>query len=524
VHLASRSKVRATDDVASIPGESFEPSGIDRLLLLVVVAAGVLRFWRLGAQSLWFDEYVTAQDVSGGLGSLISAIRHAEGSPPLYFILEWASTRVLGRGDEALRVLSALAGTATVPAVYAVARELKQTRRVARVAALLVAVSPMLVWYSQDARPYALLVFLASVSLLFCARAVDEPRTSDLLLWGVTSAAAMSTHYFAVFIVFGEAVWLGVALRPRWRRLALGYAPVAVVAGPLLALALSQRSEKQAWIHGWPVRTRLAEGVREFLLGPGDPDDRLTWLAAALVAVAVGIVVARASRRERVAAAIMAAVGAVAVLAPLAVTLIGVDYFIGHNVMTALIPFTLAVGVGLGTRRAGWLGAGAVVVLSLTCAGVVVNVSNNPALQKADWRSVARLLRSHDPASVILVPSLNTPITRYLTGSRVIGQGELLRVREVDVISEVPAPARRCGRFSGQACELLLFPFFPKNLASQFVVHDKTMLDGFTVFRYQAERLVEGRAAEYTPVNSALGTVVKDKTLLHGVLIRPRQG
>src|SRR5205085_11864112 len=116
--------------------------------------AALVRFWSLG-QSLWYDEFVSTQVINRG-SELLGNVARLEGNPPLYFIGLWGWAKLFGGGDTALHALSALLGTATVTAVYAASREITASRRVARIAAALTAVNPMLVWFSQEARAYAL--------------------------------------------------------------------------------------------------------------------------------------------------------------------------------------------------------------------------------------------------------------------------------------------------------------------------------------------------------------------------------
>jgi uncharacterized membrane protein len=77
-------------------------------------------------------------------------------------------------------------------------REVGQPRRAARAAALLVAVSPALVWYSQEARPYSLLALFGGLTVLTFLRvwrAGSTARRNDLLLWwsGWTSSSAATS-------------------------------------------------------------------------------------------------------------------------------------------------------------------------------------------------------------------------------------------------------------------------------------------------------------------------------------------
>jgi uncharacterized membrane protein len=93
-------------------------------LALVCAAAAALRFATLDAQSLWYDESVTAQLMSPRLGGMLHALPDSESTPPLYYVLAWLWTQLFGTGEAGLRSLSALLGTATVPVVWALGRRL----------------------------------------------------------------------------------------------------------------------------------------------------------------------------------------------------------------------------------------------------------------------------------------------------------------------------------------------------------------------------------------------------------------
>src|SRR5438876_576650 len=100
----------------------------------------------------------------GASATVAEAPRHhpARGSgrtPPFYYMLAWGWAKLFGTGEVGLRSLSALAGTLTIPAAYAAGRALS-SRRAGLIAAALFAVNPLLVWYSQEARAYALLALL----------------------------------------------------------------------------------------------------------------------------------------------------------------------------------------------------------------------------------------------------------------------------------------------------------------------------------------------------------------------------
>src|SRR4051812_13368430 len=180
----------------------------------LTIAAALLRFATIDVQSYWFDEALTAKLVGMPFGDMLSRIPDTELTPPLYYVVAWPWAHVFGSHEAALRSLSALLGVAVVPVAYLVGRELIG-RGAGLVAAALVAFNPLLVWYSQEARPYSLLVLLSALSLLFFARAVRRRAARDLWWWAALSALALLTHYFAAFLVVPEGLWLVWIWRPR---------------------------------------------------------------------------------------------------------------------------------------------------------------------------------------------------------------------------------------------------------------------------------------------------------------------
>src|SRR5207247_1213703 len=154
-----------------------------------------------------------------------------------------------GLGEGGLRSLSALFGVATIPVAYLIGRELG-SRGAGLITAALVAVNPMLIWYSQEARAYALLVLLTAVSFLFFLRFRRSGAGRDLVLWSASSALALASHYFAVFPVTVECAWLLAAPPAQRRRPTILAVAVIGAAGMALApLALHQaRFRHTAWI------------------------------------------------------------------------------------------------------------------------------------------------------------------------------------------------------------------------------------------------------------------------------------
>jgi uncharacterized membrane protein len=183
--------------------------------LLAITALGVgLRFYRLGHQSLWMDEVLTATNADHSLSQLLFDSSVDRNFPPLYTALIHLVQQWLGKADVVLRLPSAIAGTLSVPILYAGVRS-ELGERTALLSALLLAISPFHVWYSQEARPYALLVLLGLVALWCAARFVERPDSRAWLAGFVLAgAAAFYCHLVAAPFLLVLVGYLLARVRP----------------------------------------------------------------------------------------------------------------------------------------------------------------------------------------------------------------------------------------------------------------------------------------------------------------------
>lgn len=420
---------------------------MDRRLRLtlpgLVLLAAALRFPTLGLQSYWSDEAATVDVLRHPFADLLGAVRDQESTPPLYYLLAWGWTQVLGDGEAALRSLSALFGVLTVWVAAAIGTRVAGSRA-GVLAAALVATSPLLVWFSQEARAYALLVLLAALSVLALLRAVEQPRPARLLAWGVVVAAALATHFFALFLVLGEAVWLAWVLRSDLRALPWAAAPPVVAGLALLPLALDQRSAGRAsFIGEEPLGTRILQVPKQLLVGYDAPGELAAGLLTVLLAGAALVGLRRAPGTVRALAGVAA--GAVAV--PLLLVAAGDDYLVTRNLLAVAVPVlvVLAAGFALLPRRAGAASGAALAVVGVA---VVVAVQLDPGSQREDWRdataAVGREATGRGRVVLVLPGSGRVAVEHYLPGAR-----RLSGPAVVDALAVVSAQgARSSGRTS----------------------------------------------------------------------------
>ena len=418
-------------------------------LLGITAVAAIVRFATLDLQSFDHDEAVTAARViHPNLFDTLSAVGDGERSPPLYYVLAWAWSKLFGTGEVGLRSLSAILGTLTVPVAYAAAATLGSSRRVALFAAAFVALNPYLVWYSQEARSYALMVLLATWALVYFARSLERPEASSLAMWALASALALSSHYFAAFLIVPQAVWLLLRNRSR-RRAMLATAAIAAVGLALIPLAVSQEGEGRRNAF---TETALASRVGETALNlvaseepapfAGNTEIDAVQLVAGvggalLLAAAVALIATRASRDERDGAIVAGVVGAGALALPLLLAVVGLDFINPRNLIGALVPLLIVLAIGFGGRGAGKAGLSAAAVTCSLFAGVLVAVAISAQMQRPDWRGAAEALASSGEARVLVVPrNGDDPLAYYLGARKPAGLGQKrVRAREIDVLS-----------------------------------------------------------------------------------------
>ena len=468
-------------------------------LAAILLLAAALRLSTLGLQSFWYDEAFTPVHVlRPSLTATLHNMVHTENTPPLWYVLEWGVWRVLGTGAVALRLLSALAGIATVAVAWAIGSELAG-RRAAIVTATLVAVNPLFVWYSQEARAYGLFVLAASLALLCFLRALREPTSRRLAEFSLAASLALLTHYFALFLIVPMALWLiwralrggwGVENgRPRARargtaemtdvygrgepapararddleaegrgdgrlteralpnpkhitRVLLALTPPTLVGLALIPLILAQGGHGTQWIGEWALASRL-EAIPQYYL-TGYSGSSLGHGIEALVALVIlaGVLYglwSTLTRREERAALIVLTIVAAGVLTPVLLALLGADYLAPRNLVAAMVPLSALLAIVVAAQRTGHVGMAFAGLLALAFLALSVDVNLSPRLQRGDWSGVAGALRSAQPQHVITTVELGSaPLEYYLPRLNNLLAGQSVSVTEIDETGYAP--------------------------------------------------------------------------------------
>jgi uncharacterized membrane protein len=424
----------------------------DLALALITVAAGALRVATL-SQSVWFDEAGTVREVAGSFGTAVHDTLNYDVTPPLYVLLLWCWRHLFGSSAADLRTLSALAGTLAIPIAFAAVDRLAG-RRAGLIAAALVAVNPVLLYFSQEIRAYAVIVCVSGLAFVAFLDVLERGEVRSLVVWAACSVALLWLHYYDVLFVAPQAAWLA-SLWWRQRRLALAIAVGAVVlaGAPLLLVIHHQQPHAASYVDAQlsglyqPFRysTSLATAnvsfmsiMSELMIGPGGPLKRpLAYAAMAAIvgALVVGTRVDKGAVRIAIEkCGLLVVPGAAVMLAFLASRAVPLQ---GRYMLSLWLPASAAVAIGFSLIRPRLLGLGLASGLGALWLVVGVLAYADPVVAgREDVRSAARVLGAAGHGRLIAVSQQWDLLGILLyrpAASRF--NGRTVRVRELDVVA-----------------------------------------------------------------------------------------
>lgn len=363
--------------------------------LLLLLAFG-LRFHKLDNQSFWNDEGNSARLSERSLDKIIEGTA-SDVHPPLYYLALRGWRELVGDSEFGLRSFSAFAGFLTMAVAMAWAQPFRHSAHRWITVGLLTAVSPPLIYYSQETRMYALLGLLAIASSWLLMRWLKQPNRWPLALaYLLLITAGLYTHYFfPAVIVAHNLIVLWALRRAKPIRLALHWSAMMVAAFilylPWVPIALRQLGRDS----GGGDYGQITAVFRWLLLGSTSGDGSLSTIAliAALLLLVFGY-----HHRDRLQLLILFSVP-VAFLFLLGTT---EPQFLKFLVV-AVAPLLLLLGLGWEKRNAIVQPVLLTVVLVATAVSLN-NLYNNPTYARADYRAIAARIAddAHPNAGIIL--------------------------------------------------------------------------------------------------------------------------
>ncbi len=436
------------------------------LLLLVLGIAAGLRFYNLGAQSLWADEGNSAALATRSLARIAQDAAN-DIHPPLYYWLLQLWTHIFGHSETGLRSLSAALGVLLVLTTALLGRVFFN-RTVALAAGFVAAIMPFQVYYSQEARMYMLLALESAAAMLIFGWFVtreDEllpattqsapprlrwlPFSGQLLV--LVCVAGLYTHYaFPLMIALLSALyllWVIASWRRglgRWRLLRWGlllaltlgfYAPWAPFAirqltawpavenatglgaqlrGIFATLSLGpvgMARTSQWWIWTLPLLAAIGALPWEALRSARRPITRRAWLfwlgVVAWVSAPIIMIVALGLYREAYLKFLLIASPAFALLLARAV-LEPASQLMTRPATASSVPWWG------GLLAAGWI-VGAFAVIGAVSGATLAPYYTSPSLARDDYRRITQFIvaTAHPMDAILLTAPGQTEVFDY---------------------------------------------------------------------------------------------------------------
>jgi uncharacterized membrane protein len=372
-------------------------------LAFALAVGALVLFWRLTAQSPFIDEAFTVRLASKDLPALIQTVALQDVHPPLFYLLAHYAVLWLHWPIERYRLLTAPLTLFTIFATWAIARR-SFGATAACVAALVIALQPVMLPWDRLFRMYVLLVPVAAASWLVLGKALDAPDARRKIVWWVSYAlcavALPYLQYLGAAVLVCQCGFACADLRKRWPVFAASVAAGAALLPWLWAIRIQfPRGGYTATTH--PNLLGVFSGLA--LLGAPETWVHQAWFSPLVACVTIAVVVA-------------AAVIGRATLLPWWLLQIALQFAaslvlekalaIPRYLLTALPAVAIALGVvtaaliGTRLRLLGVALAASFVVLEAVC---VSNLVLDPYYQFPDWNLVRAFVAIHETPKDVMV-------------------------------------------------------------------------------------------------------------------------
>jgi 4-amino-4-deoxy-L-arabinose transferase-like glycosyltransferase len=378
-------------------------------LAALILLGAYLRLTGLRTQSLWFDEVDVVVRAQRPLDEVLRTFIQAGENGAIYNIFLALWIRLAGISEIAVRFPSAVAGVLTIPVLYLLARRVIDPT-VGLFAAGLLAISPYHLWYSQEAKMYAILVLLATGSSLLLVEALERGRWPWWAGYVAVTSLMFYTHVASVLVFVAQALYIACTWR-RWakQRKALLISG-ALLTLPYLPIALWALRVVGGEVATWQPDVGLWDALRilgiKFAANRIEPEieRNAALLFLALAVTGLGWLLWRRQRERWW--LFLSALAAIPVVGLYLVSLRN-SVFSDRYAIVALPAYLTLVAVGLVFLVRGRLWPVGMIALLFVASyawAPIRDVNRSQAAEKEDWRSAyAYVAANAQPGDTIIV-------------------------------------------------------------------------------------------------------------------------
>ncbi len=396
------------------------------LLFTIILLSFALRACSLN-QSLWLDE-ATSGIVARDLGfiQIINEFARGDFHPPLYYLDLWMWAKVLGTSEISLRLPSVFYGIGTIIVTYLIARGIfkDKNKKYALLPPLLLAIAPLHIYYSQEARMYSLGIFLVSLTVLVFTKILHEEGRVEKywLFFSLLLPLIFLTDYLPMLIlpVFWIAGFLHKKNSSWWKKFVTSHIILLLVFVLWLPVFSTQLGNglavKSNAPHWWQVlgKTNLKEVALipvKFMLGRISFEDRFTYTVVAVVGGMIfgGILLKSAVKvRENL------LIWLWLVLPVLLAIILGVKLSVlSYFRLTFILPafyLLLAIGIVQLKDKFKHVAFGLVFIISLVSSLIYLT---NPKFHREDWRGLVTFIESNRSEGSLVLFVANSQMEGY---------------------------------------------------------------------------------------------------------------
>lgn len=389
-------------------------------ITFILVFSLLLRLISVG-QSLWLDEATSATVVRDlSFSQYFGQFAPGDFHPPLYYLLLKLWGTAFGTSEVALRSLSVLLGVGTVYVLYLIGKNLFK-ERVGLVASLLLAISGLHIYFSQEARMYVLASFLVALSIYFFVKTMKEGGVGQWLGFSFSVAGAAMAHYLAFLML--PVYWLIAKEQKKssWRKkffashnilviMVLLWSPIFI---QQLKSGVGTKTTSPLW---WNIlgKTSLKEILlvpAKFILGRISIENNVLYLAVLLiVGVVFALAILPALRRFRK----IKLVWAWLLLPVLTAALVGlfIPVFSYSRLVFVLPALYLLMSFGLSRLKKvqSNLLLAMILAVNLVTSGVYLT---NTKFHREDWRGLVEFIEANSGENAVTLFVANSQMEAY---------------------------------------------------------------------------------------------------------------
>ncbi len=400
--------------------------GAEKMIWLILLLGLILRLISLN-QSLWLDEAINIVAAkSFSLSGMITQYAIADFHPPGWFIILWFWGKLFGYSEIAMRIPAVFFGVVTVYLIYLIGKKLF-SKNLGLIAALLISINPLHIYYSQEARMYSLATLVVAINILIFIKIVKKERI-NLAFFIFSNILVLASDYVAYFIFPAEFIALLLLKEKKFLKkwfIALVVALILVswwtpVFLSQLSIGAVASANLPAWkfiVGGFDLKTVPLTFVK-FIIGRISLVDKIAYYAlllpiCSLFAYLIYVSIEKLDNFQRKLLITWV------VIPPLGATIISlvVPVYSYFRMLFILPGFIILIATGIlyskNKLRIGFLMI--VVLIEVVCSLLYLFT---PGYQREDWRGLVRSFQSLKP-SIVLFESSGTlpPFDYYAKGS-----------------------------------------------------------------------------------------------------------